>query len=79
MDKGLSLGTGIDTGRFTAHSCRSASTSAAEFSGIGIDTIRKAAGWATAGTFYRHYKREIEAVPKETDNFGCQLLSNFKK
>ena len=71
---------GIDTGRFTAHSCRSASTSAAEFSGIGIDTIRKAAGWATAGTFYRHYRREIEAVSsKETENFGFQLLSSFKK
>ena len=46
---------GIDTGRFTAHSCRSASTSAAEFSGIWIDTIRKAAECMVAHDIHRHF------------------------
>ena len=63
---------GINTGKFTAHSCRSASTTAAEFLGIDIITIRKAAGWSQENTFIRHYRKEIEF--SENKNFGYSLL-----
>ena len=66
---------GIDTDRFTAHSCRSASTSMAEKRGISLSTIIRSAGWSNDTTFKRFYKKEIaNYYPKQTDNFGSQLL-----
>ena len=49
---------GINTGKFAAHSCCSVSTTAAEFLGIDIITIRIAAGWSTENTFIRHYRKK---------------------
>ena len=48
---------GVDT-QFGAHSTRSASTSAAASKGLPIDIVLKAAGWSSAATFTRFYKRE---------------------
>ena len=48
---------GVDT-QFGAHSTRSASTSAAASKGLPIDIVLKAAGWSSASTFTRFYKRE---------------------
>lgn len=51
---------GVDTSVFGAHSTRHASTSAASFSGVSIETIRKTAGWTnTSNSFARFYNRTI--------------------
>lgn len=51
---------GIDVSRFKAHSTRHASTSMASVVGVGIDAIRKAAGWsASSCTFAKFYNRPI--------------------
>ena len=42
---------------FTAHSTRSASTSAAAEAGLSLDIILEAADWASAGTFRTFYQR----------------------
>ena len=42
---------------FTAHSTRSASTSAAAEAGLSLDDILEAADWASAGTFRTFYQR----------------------
>jgi integrase len=44
-------------------STRSASTSAAAFSGIGVDEIMRAAGWRSASVFRRHYQRPVYSAP----------------
>ena len=66
---------GIDTGKYTAHSVRGATTSAASLCGIDLQTIKKAAGWSTKGTFYYYYKKEIEF---NTQNFGYSLLEKTR-
>lgn len=48
---------GVDTLLFSAHGTRSASTSAAACRGLPIDVIMEAAGWSTASTFTRCYKK----------------------
>lgn len=49
---------GVDVTKFTAHSTRHASTSAAHAAGVSIDIIRKTAGWAnSSNTFARFYNR----------------------
>ena len=40
-----------DTGKFGAHSCQSAATSAADLAGIELSTIAKAAGWSGTNIF----------------------------
>lgn len=51
---------GVDVGIFGAHSTRHASTSAASFAGINIETIRKTAGWTNSSTsFARFYNRSV--------------------
>ena len=54
---------GNDTNQFGAHSTRSASTSAAEKSGLDMATIIKAAGWSNASTFALFYDKLIEQSP----------------
>ena len=69
---------GIDSGRYTAHSCRSASTSKASFLGLSIKTILKSASWKRVDTFRKHYLREIkENYPEEQDNFGTEILEKL--
>ena len=48
---------GIDTGQFTAHSTRSASTSQAHSKGVPINDILKVANWSSKGTFEKFYHR----------------------
>ena len=50
---------GIDTVKYTSHSTRAASTSAAAKASLDITTIMKAASWSNAGTFKRFYNKEI--------------------
>ena len=62
---------GVDSGRYSAHSCRSASTSAAYFRGISLSTIVKSASWTNVTTFKKHYLREMKEVyDLERENFG---------
>ncbi len=69
---------GIDTGRFSAHSCRASATSAAHFQGISLSTIMKSASWTNVGTFKTHYLKDIEErqYPQQ-ENFGKKLLTDF--
>ena len=50
---------GVDTTQFSAHSTRSASTSAAAARDIPIDSILKAAGWSGEKTFSRFYHKQV--------------------
>ena len=60
---------GIDTSKYSAHSTRSASTSAAKGNSISIATIMKSAGWSQESTFTKFYNKPVE--PRE--NFGAEL------
>ena len=72
---------GVDTGKYSAHSCRHASTSSAMFRGIGLRTILKSACWSNVRTFKKHYFREISQCDLYnldiSKNFGTQTLANF--
>lgn len=57
---------GVDIDQFGAHSCRAASTSAAAAKGVPIDTIMKSAGWSSAKTFCRFYKKNVEKTFSES-------------
>ena len=71
---------GIDSGRYTAHSCRAAVTSAAAFAGISIDTIMKSASWANVTTFKKHYFKEISShYTLQSENFGEEILTRYDK
>ena len=61
---------GINTDTFTAHSCRSASTSASKQAGTNLTGIIKSAGWSNERTFAKHYDREIQG-----QNFGNFVLN----
>ena len=61
---------GVDT-QFGAHSTHSASTSAAASKGLPIDIVLKAAGWSSASTFTRFYKRE------PVTNMGQTILESY--
>ena len=67
---------GVDT-QFGAHSTRSASTSAAASKGLPIDIVLKAAGWSSASTFTRFYKREPVKKKHGTDDFGILFPSEI--
>lgn len=53
----------------TAHSTRGTAASAAAARGIPLDTILRAANWASAATFNRHYRRDFvaESLPLGTN------------
>lgn len=58
--KAVLFESGIDVSTFKAHSTRHASTSVAGVAGVGIDAIRKAAGWsATSCIFAKFYNRPV--------------------
>ena len=61
---------GIDTSKYSAHSTRSASTSAAKMNSVSVDTIMKSAGWTQESTFAKYYHKPV--VPQ--NNFGTELL-----
>ena len=69
---------GIDSGKYTAHSCRAASTSSALFRGISLKTIIQSASWSNVSTFKKHYFKEITSVYKLDDtNFGEEMLNRY--
>ena len=55
---------GIDTSTFTAHSSRSAATSAALSRNMPINSILSAAGWSSESVFLRFYNRSTNATKK---------------
>ena len=63
---------GIES-QYTGHSCRAASTSAANKLGVNIDIIMEKAGWTNASTFGRYYKK----ATADNDNFADKILENF--
>ena len=66
---------GIDTGTYSAHSCRAASTSAASQIGVSLTTIVKSASWSGVSTFKKYYLKDIVKVYNLSDeNFGVELL-----
>ena len=46
---------------FTAHSTRAAVTSALHFKGASISQIMGLANWSSAGTFAKHYHRDVSS------------------
>ena len=50
---------GVDMSMFTPHSLRSASTSAAGFANLPLDTILRTAGWSKEDTFRKFYERPV--------------------
>ena len=60
---------------FSAHSLRSASTSAALRSGLPIDRILAAAGWSNLSTFRKFYNKPIVDV----DSFDQSVLKSLNK
>lgn len=71
--KSLLAKAGVDISRFSAHSTRAASTSAAAATHLPIDDILKAAGWSNTTTFGKHYKKSIENHPM----FGVTILDGI--
>lgn len=63
---------GIDTNIFSAHSTRSAATSAAKSVGMSLTSIMNAVGWSNSGTFHKFYHRTANS-----DNFGLSVLSKY--
>ena len=72
--KGVMKESGLDTTVFTAHSVRSASTSAAMRSNIPLQTILNTAGWATDNVFRKYYNK-----PLEDKTMGEHLLTQSNK
>ena len=48
---------GINTGHFSAHSCRAASTTSASLTGVSLATIIKSASWSGDSTFKKYYRK----------------------
>lgn len=70
---------GIDTSLFTAHSTRSASTSAASLCGLPLEDIIKTAGWSSSSRtfdrFYHRHTRTRESEDSASARFAAAVLS----
>lgn len=64
---------GIDTTVFSAHSTRSASTSAAFRRDANMDSILNAAGWSNDSTFKRFYLKPVT----QSKSFSQTILDSF--
>lgn len=64
---------GIDINKFSAHSTRSASVSAAKTMNISVKTILDTAGWASSEAFAKFYDRPAIS-DDSSDNYGYCLL-----
>ena len=70
--------TNIDTGLFTAPTCRSASTSKAKLAGLNIKTILNSANWTKHNNFKGYYFKDIqENYQTDYSNFRIELLDNI--
>lgn len=64
---------GLDISKFTPHSTRHASTSAASREGVPLDEILKAAGWSMGSTtFAKHYRRPLDNKAHSFAKAVCQ-------
>ena len=61
---------GLDMSLFTAHSVRSASTSAAGRANVPLQTILKTAGWSRQTTFSKYYEKPLQ----KTTDFGDAVI-----
>ena len=69
---------GINSGLFTSHSCRSASTSKPTEKNVDLKTILKSANWSGNSTFKKHYLVEIQQeYPPIEESFGFKLLEQW--
>ena len=64
---------GINTAKYSSHSTRSASTSAAAAASVDITTIMKAAKWSNSCTFTKHYKKPIA-----DNSFSTAILQSLQ-
>ena len=65
---------GINSGLFTSHGCRSASTSKDIEANIDLQTILKSANWSGDSTLKKHYLREIQQeCPPIEENFDLNI------
>lgn len=62
---------GIDTAKFTGHSTRSASVSAAARRGVSASDIMRTANWSSSSTFEKFYRK-----PVRTCSFGQSVLAS---
>ena len=67
---------GIDTKKFTAHCCRTASTLSNKVARLNLCEILKSAGWSNTQTFAEFYDKPISNL---SQNFGNKLLERFNK
>ena len=68
---------GIDTSKFSAHSTRGASSSAAAMSGVSMHQILETADWSSAKTFKQFYwRRDFIQSPRQ--GFSIHSLSASK-
>ena len=63
----------MDTSVFTAHTTRSASTSAAKDSGTPINVIMSAEGWTNAFTFVKFFQKTTDTEK----NFGQAIMTRY--
>jgi len=66
---------GIDIRSFTAHSTRSASSSAAKNNGLPVNIIMDKVGWSSLSTFSKFYDKPIR---KQSD-YGSSVLKSVSK
>ena len=72
MDKMVLELAGVDVTKFSAHSARAASTSAAFSRDVPLDTIMTAVRWSRQKTFTQFYCK-----PVGTKNFSQSVLDTF--
>ena len=68
---------GIDTNVYTAHSCRSASSSKAKEVGIPVTEILKRGGWTKDSTFRKFYEKDIIGIGRKKEfDFVTTIIEN---
>ena len=73
--KKLMTEAGVDTSVYKAHSCRSASASAAKSIGIPTEDILHKGNWSNANTFLQFYHKELrDSLLQNSIDIGTALL-----
>ena len=65
---------GIDISVFKAHSVRGAVASAAESSGLSLETILKTGNWTSSKNFYKFYRRDVPVATPSTGDSGQSFM-----
>jgi integrase len=66
---------GISTSRYSLHSTRGATTSAARLMGVPIDQILKTARWRSARSFAVFYNKEVDVDPNMATSILKQMVN----